>query len=319
MKSGFFKVYTSFDEFRANNHYQVAAWADDDLDIMNKAVESYFHLQHGQKGGTSEIDFHYSSMSRPEDMRDTRSEILVTVQLHGEEYPTKYGVKYHHFGSRNFYPKTSFPDMREIFCYKLLELIEVGPAVQFILPGMLKDTETSTYIATKWRDDFIPLSDLKKEEDISVEALVQLLLLNTLFFIEDLHGERCGQWKDTKTAAIVDFIAGNPQIYPDVKKKLFDDSCVIHWDETNFDLGSKCCGEKCLEIVKKWLQDWDLLSKIDEAAALIKNEKDQMEMLENHFRRIEESKYTVTDDLNDYIHAVKSNVKNLTSALELSV
>ncbi|KAE9546373.1 hypothetical protein FO519_010415, partial [Halicephalobus sp. NKZ332] len=72
-------------------------------------------------------------------------------------------------------------------------------------------------------------------------------------------------------------------------------------------------------VAKKWLQEWDLLSKIDKAAALIKNERDRMKMLEKDFTRIEESKYTVTDDLDEYLDAIKSNVKNLSSALGFDV
>ncbi|KAE9546194.1 hypothetical protein FO519_010594, partial [Halicephalobus sp. NKZ332] len=133
MKSGFFKAYSNFDEFQTNNHYQVAAWADNDLDVMNEAVESYFHLQHGRRGGTSEGDFYYRYMPRPMNICGTRNGILVNVQLHREEYPTKYSIKRHHFGTSSSCQKASPPDIRVIFCYKLLEVIEVGPAVQFII------------------------------------------------------------------------------------------------------------------------------------------------------------------------------------------
>ncbi|KAE9546827.1 hypothetical protein FO519_009961, partial [Halicephalobus sp. NKZ332] len=293
----------------------VAAWVDGNLKFMSEAVRSHFFVQHVKNGGTDESDFDYRYERRPKDMPGSRRGLLAYVQLHGEEYPTKYNVKCHHFGSSTTAPKGSFPDIKEIFCYKLLELLGVGPAVQFILPSVLKGNKTFVYIATKWRDDFIPLSDLKNEEDINVEALVQLLLLNVLFFISDLHDViAVRQWRDTKTASIVDFIAGYAQIYPDVKKKLFDDRRVTHWDETHFDLLVKCCGEKRLEIVKKWLQEWDLLSKIDDAEKQIRDEKDRMKKQEISFTSGE----TVTDDLNEYIHGIKSNIKNLTSVLGLN-
>ncbi|KAE9555486.1 hypothetical protein FO519_001254, partial [Halicephalobus sp. NKZ332] len=126
------------------------------------------------------------------------------------------------------------------------------------------------------------------------------------------------QWRDTKIAAIVDFMP-KEFCYPrDVKDFLLGDGCVPFWDDIHSDLFSKCCGEKRLEIAKKWLQEWDLLSKIDEAAALIKNERDQMKMLENGFTRYEELIDTVTDDLEYFIPVIKDNVKNLISALGLS-
>jgi hypothetical protein len=146
MKSGLFYVYSSFNEFRLKNHYQAAAWIDGDLDMMSKAVQNHFLIQHGQRGGTSEIDFYYSSWARSEDMRGTRNGILVSVQLHGEEHPTKYSVKCHHFRSKSFCQRASFPDIIEIFCYKFLELLGVGPAVQFILPSVWTGTKTATYV-----------------------------------------------------------------------------------------------------------------------------------------------------------------------------
>jgi hypothetical protein len=103
------------------------------------------------------------------------------------------------------------------------------------------------------------------------------------------------------------------RIYADVKKELLGDG-ALDWDETHFDLVSKCCGEKRLDIAKKWLQDWDLLSKIDEADEQIRNEKDRMKNQGIGFR----GHNTVTDDLNNYIQAVKNNVKNLASALKVN-
>ncbi|KAE9556547.1 hypothetical protein FO519_000241 [Halicephalobus sp. NKZ332] len=316
MKSGFFKVYSSFDEFQANNHDQVVAWAD--LDIMSKAVRNHFLLQHVRRGGTSVGDFYYRFMPRPMNICGTRTGILVNVQLHGEEYPTKYSVKCHHFGMSSFYQKASPPDIREIFCYKLLEVIEVGPAVQFIISKEGVGNKISVYIATKWRDDFIPLSDLNKEEDINVEALVQLLLLKVLFNIDNLHADNC-QWNGTNTAAIISLMPIPCAAHQDVKEVLLGQH-RMNWNHAPADLlFEKCSTERFLEIVKKWLQEWDLLSKIDKAAALIKHERDRVKMLENDFRMIEESEYTVAMDLDEYLDAVKSNVKNLTSALGLNV
>ncbi|KAE9546618.1 hypothetical protein FO519_010170, partial [Halicephalobus sp. NKZ332] len=105
-----------------NNHDQVAAWVD--LDIMSKAVRNHFLRQHGRRGGTSEGDFYYRFMPRPMNICGTRSGILVNVQLHGEEYPTKYSVKCHQFGTSSSCQKASSPDIIVIFCYKLLEVIE---------------------------------------------------------------------------------------------------------------------------------------------------------------------------------------------------
>ncbi|KAE9549452.1 hypothetical protein FO519_007327, partial [Halicephalobus sp. NKZ332] len=127
------------------------------------------------------------------------------------------------------------------------------------------------------------------------------------------------QWNGTNTAAIIDFMPAPCSAHPDVKEILLDQH-RMNWNDASANLLFEKCGtERFLEIVKKWLQEWDLLSKIDEAAALIKDERDQMKMLENGFTRYEELIDTVTDDLDEYLDAVKSNVKNLTSALGLDV
>jgi hypothetical protein len=54
------------------------------------------------------------------------------------------------------------------------------------------------YIATKWRDDFIHLFDLRGDTKnkipatANIVALVQLDLLSMLLYINDLHEKNCG-------------------------------------------------------------------------------------------------------------------------------
>ena len=43
---------------------------------------------------------------------------------------------------------------------------------------------------------------------LNSESLVQLHLLQVILNVEDLHGLNCGIWKESKTAAIVDFCMG---------------------------------------------------------------------------------------------------------------
>jgi len=318
MKSNLFHVYPSFNEFRMKRHHQAVAWLDGDLNMIGEAAKDHFLVQHGLKGGAPETGFEYRYEPRPKSMGGTRKGIVVYAKLHGEEYPTKYSVKCHHFGTTDNTPKGSFPDIREIFCYKLLELIKVGPAVQFILPNPLIGNRTSTYICTKWRDDFIPLSKLN-EEDTSVEALVQLCLLRTVLCISDLHKLNCGQWEEEKTAAIVDFMPGINRIHKNIKNQLFNGEYLIGWKEPHYNLVMEFCEERRLEITKKWLQHWDLLKRIDEADKEIKREKDRMKERNIGFKDVNRmaDDNTVTDDLDDYIYTVRENVKSLISVLQV--
>jgi hypothetical protein len=47
-------------------------------------------------------------------------------------------------------------------------------------------------VCTKWRNDFVSLADLKEENDINVESLLQLIFLGTFLFLGDLNYDNCG-------------------------------------------------------------------------------------------------------------------------------
>lgn len=138
---------------------------------MGEAVKFHFCTKHIKRGAINYHDFVY----KYEPKLGTRPTILVHIQLYKEEQPTKYIVK----------SQLSFPDIKEIYCYKLMELMGIGPAVEFIF---------SKYIATKWRDDFILFYNLKDKNKINIEVLVQLDLLSIFLFIDDLDGTNCGSY-----------------------------------------------------------------------------------------------------------------------------
>lgn len=160
MESGFFDVYSSFNSFCMENHHRVASWTDGNLQLMKEAVQSHFRAQHFKHGADDESDFICRFESRPTNLGGSRKNTLAYVQLHGEKEETKYNVKLnfsnleqfnyqnlfrcHHFGSSSNSAKGQSPDIKEFFCYKLLELINVGPHAQFILPNKLVGSKTST-------------------------------------------------------------------------------------------------------------------------------------------------------------------------------
>lgn len=65
--------------------------------------------------------------------------------------------------------------------------------------------------------------------DPNDDVLVQLHLLQVILHVEDLHGLNCGQWKETKSAAIVDFCMGTER---QDSKKLFlkNYNIKLAWD-----------------------------------------------------------------------------------------
>ncbi|CAJ0582174.1 unnamed protein product, partial [Mesorhabditis spiculigera] len=271
MDKGFFDVYCSFAAFRMENHHKVVFLTDGSTTLMKEATVSHFRALHYKRGADDEWDFVCRFEARPSDLGGTRKNTLAYVQLYGEMEETKYNVKCHHFGSSSS-TKGRVPDIKEIFCYKLLELINVGPHVQFIIPKKLPRTRGSLYIATKWCDNFVPISSIK-EEDVSAEVLVQILLLGAFLFIDDLHSDNCGQWKGTKEAAIVDFMPTGFITYTNIKKALLNNYASEHWEPIHINALEKCNEESRLEMAKECLKKWDLLSKIDMANEQIRPEK----------------------------------------------
>ncbi|CAI4228201.1 unnamed protein product [Auanema sp. JU1783] len=312
--SHFFDAYVAFEDYRRKHQPEVAR-ADGVVELMANAAENHFLIQHGMRGGTTEDGFKYEWNPRSDDMRGTRNGIIAHVQLHGEEHPTKYSVKCHHYGSTAFSSKGYSPDILELFSYKILELLNVGPAVQFILPSSSTGGKTSTYIASIWRDDFIRQSDLSDKNDFSIKALIQLRLLNVLFFIGDLHGDNCGQWKSTDRAAVVDLIPLPYATYPDVKRAVRS-PIKLPWDDVPRKLLLEYNEEKFWDLARESLGDWNVLENIKLANELIVKEKSLMKKLEIDFRGIDsESNYTVTNDLENHMDAIKANIEKLSNEL----
>ncbi|CAI5446160.1 unnamed protein product [Caenorhabditis angaria] len=304
MEQGFFNVYSSFNAFRMKYHHDVAAWADDNLQLMKKAIEIQFRAQHFKRGAEDESDFSCRFEIRPIDLAGSRKNTLALVKLHGEKEETKFNVKCHHFGPSCSFPKGQFPDIKEVFCYKLLELINVGPEAQFILSNKFTGSKTSIYIATKWNERFVPISG---GEEINVETLGQLLLLGKFLFLDDLHSDNCGKWKDTNEAAIVDFLPKSHTLYKDIKMALLDNQSSLYWETTQIDALEKCSEKFRLQIAKKYIHKWDLLTKIDMANEQIKREKDLMKRHEIGFK----GEKNPTEELERYIEVVKENITAL--------
>lgn len=239
MENGFFDVYSSFDSFRRQYHHMIASWTDGSPALMKEAARNHFRAKHFQLGADDEKDFVCRLEARSEDLGGSRKNTLVFVQLHNERKETKYNLKCHHYGSSSGSAKRQSPDIKELYGYKLLELIEVGPHVEFVLPNELTGSTTSMYIATKWNGSFTPVSRMG-EEDASAEVLVQILLLGTVLQVNDLHADNCGMWGDTKEVAIVDFRPRPNVLYPDVVKAFLHNISYMYWETLHIELLEHC-------------------------------------------------------------------------------
>jgi hypothetical protein len=146
MESGFFGLYPKFDDFRKEMQPKVAAWLDGTTQFMGETAKLYFYTKHVQNGGVDDSDFIYHYKPKPISQGGIHPGIIVKVQLHGENKVTKYSIKCHHYEASSYSPRSSVPDIKEIFIYKLLELINVGPNVQFIFPSKLIGSKTTVYV-----------------------------------------------------------------------------------------------------------------------------------------------------------------------------
>lgn len=93
MEKGFFDAYSSFNNFRMENHHKVASWTDGNIQLMKQATKSHFRAQHFKRGADDESEFVCRFEARPKDLGGSRKNTLAYVQLHGEKEETKYNVK----------------------------------------------------------------------------------------------------------------------------------------------------------------------------------------------------------------------------------
>lgn len=123
----------------------------------------------------------YSKIDFKPKQSGTRAGIVVTVVCNDKE--TNYHMKtYHHAGSSNYLQSTSkryLPDLREMFAYRLLELIGVGPVVFF--PFYAGSTYIH-YIATEEVSEF---KELDQIEDVSAQhkVVVEVIHFQLLLYL----------------------------------------------------------------------------------------------------------------------------------------
>ncbi|CAI5456344.1 unnamed protein product [Caenorhabditis angaria] len=306
MKSGFFDVYLQFDDYRKQKHSEVASWTDGDINLIRDAAEQYFHRLHDLKRGSQESDFICNFEDKDLELDGRSTSTLAFVRIHGEDLVSKYYIKCHHFG-----PDKSWghpPDINELYCYKLMELIGVGPKCHIVTPIINSGTKTSVYIATNWEDNFELMEQVIRENSLTADMVVQLVLLRLLLFIADLHLQNCGVWKGTINTAIVDFEPKNEiTIHDDIKAEFFTTFPHPEWKEEFKEVKNQLDDNSWLKIAKQNLDKWDLSRKIELAQEQLE------EILKGMELGFEKRKlcYSPTDQLKEYFDILNKNLENL--------
>lgn len=190
------------------------------------------------------------------------------------------------------------PDTKELFVYKLLYHIGIGPQVDFIIPSL--GSKKTIYIVTK--DCHLVLLSKLTNDTANINALLQIDLISRILCLGDCatNSSNCGQ-VDEKPM-IVDFrIQKRPNGYaiPEIMDKFYKGNSEFQYFGLMKDAVNTCDAVK-LKIVKESLQEWNLLEKIDRVEA---------EMRE--FLTVSDGKINFENDLEQYVKDLKASISVL--------
>lgn len=114
-----------------------------------------------------------------------------------------YFVKTNYGGPRKSNSRSGLaPNLKEVFGYSFLELINAGAKLHFMYPppGTSKGT---IFIATKSLSEFIQMDKLNSKSKNIEAALIEIHILCSIFCLTDIHQDNCGQNKHN--SAIINF------------------------------------------------------------------------------------------------------------------
>jgi len=292
---------------------KIDAHMDSSLIFMQDAVTEYFLRLNTGNGGDEklfDVDWHKKEGG-------CQFGFICDVKTGPKKGPTttttRYYVKTHQDGPNSSRTVSAFaPDCKEVFLYKLLEAIEMGPEPHFIIPNgkRQKGRNRSLYIATKAVD--IVLMENLTEEEANDDALLKIDLFCRISLISDCkeNFENFGQLRETREPMIVDFKIstasknGNYRLPYIVETFLKGNGHHCHRlmqsaiKQDSNQPGEKAIrGKKRLELAKGWIREWNLSEKID-----------AVERKVDEFAR---EKGLETGDLSKYCEDIKCNIENL--------
>ncbi|EGF79217.1 hypothetical protein BATDEDRAFT_89890 [Batrachochytrium dendrobatidis JAM81] len=207
-----------------------------------------------------------------------------------------YYIKTHQYGSTEDNIKSiKPPDTKELFVYKILHHIGIGPQAHFIIPS--RGTKKTIYIATK--DCHLVLLSSLIKNTANNNALLQLDLISRILCLRDCadNTSNCGQVGETPM--IVDFrIEKQSQGYAklDILDKFYEGNSEFHYSGL-MEIAIKTTNTVKMDIMNKSLQEWKLLENIERAESEI-----------NGLVKRYDGKMKFENDLQRYVQDLKTTV-----------
>lgn len=237
---------------------KIAEYLDGNAEVIQDAVTKHFLIQHC-KAGLDESLFNISFASKKSGIQTG----FICDLSNGTE-TVRYYIKTHQYGPTEDNVKSiQPPDTKELFVYKILHHIGIGPQAHFIIPS--HGTKKTIYIATK-DCHLVLLSNLTKDT-ANNNALIQLDLISRILCLRDCttNSSNCGQVGEK--AMIVDFrIEKQSWGYAkaDILAKFYEGNSEFHYSGL-METAVKTPNAVKSDIMKKSLQEWNLLESIERA------------------------------------------------------
>ncbi|KAJ3000899.1 hypothetical protein HDV02_002362 [Globomyces sp. JEL0801] len=201
---------------------KITEYLDGNTEIIQAAVKDHFLIQHCKAGlDESLFDITFSP-------KKSGIQTGFTCDVNNGVQSVRYYIKTHQYGPTEDNVKSiKPPDTKELFVYKLLNHIGIGPQAHFIIPFHGIKT---IYIATK-DCHLVLLSNLTKDT-ANNNALLQLDLISRILCLHDCatNSSNCGQVGDT--AMIVDFRIEKQSwgyIKADILDKFYEGNSEFHY------------------------------------------------------------------------------------------
>ena len=272
---------------------KIACYLDGNAEVIQDAVEKYFFARHC-KAGLDENLFQVSFSPKKSGIQTG-----FTCDISDGSQTTRYFIKTHQYGPTEDNLKSMQPpDTKELFIYKLLQNIGIGPDVHFIVPS--HGSRLTIYIATK--DCHLTLLSQLTKDTMNTKALVQLDLISRILCLRDCatNSSNCGQVNDKPM--IVDFRIEKQSggyFKPDILNKFYQGNGEFNYSGLMAEAVGIPQDQKSL-FLRNSLQEWNLVEMIDKTAS---------EMLKLIQKIVTKVKFD--DDLQRYVQDVKETIKIL--------